>query len=186
LQESIEKLNEYLKNNGYFESFIVLQDIEQVDNNFANIYILIDLGSRYFINLTGNNSFDNKQLMNLLTFKENGFNYNELDLSKENLMNFYKSSGFLDVDIITQVEEQEENQASTERPYIKINFNINEGKRYKVDKILINTDYEEIKSEIGKFAGNFYDKNKLLNYLQEQEKNSMKMDIYQQVIRSKR
>jgi len=173
LQESIERLNEYFKNSGYFESFITLQDIEQVDNNFANIYILIDLGSRYFINFTGNNNFDNKQLMNLLTFKENGFNYNELDLSKENLINFYKSNGFLDVDIITQVEEQEENQGSTERPYIKINFNINEGKRYKVDKILIDTDYEEIKSEISKFAGNVYDKNKLLNYLQEQEKKTL-------------
>ncbi|MBX0313103.1 MAG: BamA/TamA family outer membrane protein [Sulfurihydrogenibium sp.] len=170
LQESIEKLNEYLKNNGYFESFIVLQDIEQVDNNFANIYILIDLGSRYFINFTGNNSFDNKQLMNLLTFKKNGFNYNELDLSKENLMNFYKSNGFLDVDIITRVEEQEENQGQAERPFIKINFIINEGKRYKVDKIFIDTDYEEIKSEISKFEGNFYDKNKLLSYLQEQER----------------
>lgn len=165
LENSIEKLQKFLKQAGYFDAFVVLQDIEQIDYNLANLYILIDFGTRYILTFYGNESFDSNTLNHLTTFIDNGFNYNEFEVSKENIINFYKNKGFLDVEIDTDIKESEETFSDLFPIFTMINFNIKEGKRYKVEEIKINTDDENLKNMLKHFSNDFYNKELLLDQL---------------------
>lgn len=165
LENSIEKLQKFLKQAGYFDVFVVLQDIEQINDNLANIYILIDFGTRYILTFNGNKNFDSNTLTSLTTFIENGFNYNDLEVSKENIINFYKNKGFLDVEVNTEIKESEETFSDLFPLFTMINFNIKEGKRYKIDEIKINTDDENLKNILKDFDNKYYNKELLLEKL---------------------
>ncbi len=170
LENSIEKLQKFLKHAGYFDAFVILQDIEQINDDLANIYILIDFGTRYTLTFTGNESFDSNILTSLTTFLENGFNYNELEVSKENILNFYKDKGYLDVKVNTELKESEETFEGLFPLFTKISFNIKEGKQYKINQINITTDDEKVKEILQPFTNTFYNRKLIYNQLEEYSK----------------
>ena len=88
------------------------------------------------IEFTGNYSITKPELRSVISLKSSQlFNRTKFSAKKLNrdiisLETYYKSKGFLDVEITEEHEHESEN-------YIIINFNINEGKQYKLKKIEI-------------------------------------------------
>ncbi|MGB9767085.1 MAG: BamA/OMP85 family outer membrane protein [Sulfurihydrogenibium sp.] len=161
LGNRIEELNKFIKKSGYYDAFVNLQDIDQPDKGYADVYIAINFGTKYIVRFEGNKSFDEEILRKFLTFEENGFNYFELSKSEEEIEEFYKNQGFLDVDVSSNVEESKELFNGLYPLFSVITINIKEGSRYKVSKIDLDTDTPEIKEQIIKELSDFYNKSKL-------------------------
>ncbi|WP_297888994.1 POTRA domain-containing protein [Sulfurihydrogenibium sp.] len=170
LENKIENLSKFIKKSGYYDAFVNLQDIDQVDKGYADIYIAINFGTKYTVKFEGNKTFEENVLKKLLTFEENGFNYYELNESKNQIIDFYKGKGFLDVEVSTNIEESEELFNGIYPLFSIINFNIEEGSRYKISTLNIETDTLEIKEKILSTLKEFYDKSSLERILQEYNK----------------
>lgn len=167
LENKINDLSKFIKKSGYYDAFINLQDIDQVDKNFADIYIAINFGTKYIVKFEGNKTFDENILKKFLTFEENGFNYYELTQSKNRIIEFYQGQGFSDVEISTDIEESDELFNGLYPLFSVINFNIQEGGRYKVSNLQVETDTPEIKEKVISVLTEFYNKSKLQELLQE-------------------
>lgn len=170
LENKIRDLSDFIKKSGYYDAFVNLQDIDQVDKNYGDIYIAINFGTKYTVKFEGNKTFNENILKTLLTFEENGFNYYELNQSKDQIIDFYKGQGFLDVEVSTDIQESEELFNGLYPLFSVINFNINEGKRYKVSNLQIDTDTLEIKEKINTVLSQFYNKSKVQETLEEYSK----------------
>ena len=86
------------------------------------------------IEFTGNTSISKSELRSVISlqssqlFVRKEFSTKKLNKDKILLETYYKSKGFLEVKITQEYVPESGN-------YIKINFNINEGKQYKLKKI---------------------------------------------------
>ena len=86
------------------------------------------------IEFTGNSSINKSELRSVISlqssqlFVRKEFSAKKLNKDKISLETYYKSKGFLEVKITQEYMPESGN-------YIKINFNINEGKQYKLKKI---------------------------------------------------
>ncbi|WP_028950091.1 BamA/OMP85 family outer membrane protein [Sulfurihydrogenibium subterraneum] len=169
IEKKIDNLMTFIRKSGYYDAFINLQDIEQVNENYANLYIAINFGTKYNVNFIGNKTFNENELRKLLTLEENGFNYYQLNQSKERIIDFYKGNGFLDVNVSYEVSESEDLYKGLYSLFSIININIEEGKRYKVDKLEIKTDTPEIKDNISKIVSDYYNKKELKDFLEKIE-----------------
>ncbi|MDM7273916.1 outer membrane protein assembly factor [Sulfurihydrogenibium azorense] len=169
IEKKIENLLSFLRKGGYYDAFVNLQDIEQVNENYANLYVAINFGTKYTVNFKGNKAFNENELRKLLTLEENGFNYYQLNKSKENIIEFYKGQGFLDVDVSYEVSESEDLYQGLYSLFSIININIEEGQRYKVDKLEVKTDTPEIMDGVKKILSNYYNQRELKEFLEKRE-----------------
>ena len=98
-----------------------------------SFYILIASENGYVseIKFTGNSSLAESELRSVIKlqppkfFARSEFSAKKLNRDKISLETYYKSKGFLEIKITQEYELETEK-------YIKINFNINEGKQYKL------------------------------------------------------
>ena len=116
--------------------------VENFSANRLNLTFVIDKGRRtkiakiYFI---GDKKIKDRRLRDIIVSTEHKFwkflskntnlNKNNIDLDKRLLINYYKSIGFYDVQILTTKAEVSETNDTT------LTFNINAGTRYKINKI---------------------------------------------------
>tara|TARA_B100001769_G_scaffold266750_1_gene253375 strand:+ start:886 stop:3111 length:2226 start_codon:yes stop_codon:yes gene_type:complete len=139
--QDIAKIKQLYSQLGY--NFVKVQSkIENFTENRLNLTFFIDKGKRtkiskiYFI---GNKKVKDRRLRDIIVSTEHKFwkvlskntnlNKNNIELDKRLLVNYYKSIGFYDVQVLTSKAEISEVNDTT------LTFNIDAGKRYRINKI---------------------------------------------------
>ena len=144
--------------------------VENFSANRLNLTFVIDKGRRtkiakiYFI---GDKKIKDRRLRDIIVSTEHKFwkflskntnlNKNNIDLDKRLLINYYKSIGFYDVQILTTKAEVSETNDTT------LTFNINAGTRYKINKISAKVNetidqnlFLSLEKEFRKNVGKYY------------------------------
>ncbi len=161
ITEGIDNIQQFLYKKNYFDSFVNIVSFRPSKNNKMDVVLYTDLGMEYNIHINGNKTFSDEKISNLLTFTENGFNYYQLIQSTDNIENFYRSKGFLEVSVVPSFKEEFENMKT------EILINIYEGDRYKIESINISTDFPEIKNVLKEYEGKFFDADRINSILED-------------------
>ena len=116
--------------------------IEKFDNNIINLIYVLDKGKKTDIaeiNFIGDKKVKNKRLRDVIVSEENKFwkflskntylNYNNIELDKRLLLNYYKSLGYYDVQVLSSNAEVSKDNLTT------LTYTINAGVRYRITKI---------------------------------------------------
>ena len=130
-----------------FNFLEVKSKVETFPKKRVNLYFEIEKGMKTKIskiNFKGDRKIRDRRLRDIITSQEAKFwkvltrntNLNEsnLALDKRLLTNYYKSIGYYDVKVLSEIVELKEDFQA------EITFNINAGKRYKISKISTKVD----------------------------------------------
>jgi len=103
LQEDVEKIKSFYKQNGYLD--VQLADpVIDVENNKFIITITIQENRKYYIGtitFQGNSLFGSKELENLLTYESGDvYNINEVEESQQNVIAAYADEGYIFCSIV--------------------------------------------------------------------------------------
>jgi len=139
--ELLEKIREKLENTliekGYYNGEVKISIIPIRRKKFSilrwkpvKILIKVEPGKRYLIKFSGNKSFKDKKLHELLTFKKNrSVDEFEIENSRREIEKFYRNNGFPFV----KVKVKEVNKENT----VELVFIINEGPKVIVKQVSI-------------------------------------------------
>ena len=130
-----------------FNFLEVKSKVEKFPKKRVNIYFEIEKGEKTKIskiNFKGDRKIRDRRLRDIITSQEAKFwkvltrntnlNQSNIELDKRLLTNYYKSIGYYDVKVLSEIVELKENFQA------EITFNINAGTRYKISKISTNVD----------------------------------------------
>ena len=130
-----------------FNFLEVKSKVETFSKKRVNVYFEIEKGEKTKIskiNFKGERKLRDRRLRDIITSQETKFwkvltkntNLNEsnIELDKRLLTNYYKSIGYYDVKVLSEIVELKEDFQS------EITYNINAGTRYKISKISTNVD----------------------------------------------
>ena len=119
--------------------------IEKFSDNRINLVYFLDKGKKTGIskiNFIGDRKIREKRLRDIIVSEENKFwkflskniylNYNNIELDKRLLINYYKSLGYYDVQVLSN------NAEISELNLTNLTYTINAGTRYRVNKISTN------------------------------------------------
>jgi outer membrane protein insertion porin family len=144
--------------------------IEKFDNNRINLIYFLDKGKKTSIveiNFTGDKKIKEKRLRDIIVSEEHKFwkflsqntflNKNNIDLDKRLLINYYKSLGYYDVQVLSS------NAEVSEKNITNLTYTINAGTRYRVNKISTNVSdvldkkiFVPLQSYFTKVIGKYY------------------------------
>ena len=130
-----------------FNFLEVKSKVETFSKKRVNVYFEIEKGEKTKIskiNFKGDRKLRDRRLRDIITSQETKFwkvltkntNLNEsnIELDKRLLTNYYKSIGYYDVKVLSEIVELKEDFQS------EITYNINAGTRYKISKISTKVD----------------------------------------------
>ena len=144
--------------------------VEIFSKKRVNLYFEIDKGAKTEItkiSFIGDRKIRDRRLRDIITSQESKFwkvltqntklNQSNIDLDKRLLTNYYKSVGYYDVKVLSEIVELKENFRA------EITYNIDAGTRYKINKISTNVDpvldkelFLPLKKIYNKVAGSYY------------------------------
>ncbi len=130
-----------------FNFLEIKSKIETFPKKRVNVYFEIDKGEKTKIskiNFKGDRKIRDRRLRDIITSQEAKFwkvltrntylNESNISLDKRLLANYYKSIGYYDVKVLSEIVELKDNFQA------EITFNINAGARYKISKISTKVD----------------------------------------------
>ena len=130
-----------------FNFLEIKSKVETFPKKRVNVYFEIEKGEKTKIskiNFKGDRKIRDRRLRDIITSQESKFwkvltrntNLNEsnIALDKRLLTNYYKSIGYYDVKVLSEIAELKDNFQA------EITFNIDAGVRYKISKISTNVD----------------------------------------------
>ena len=136
--------------------------IEKFDDNRINLVYFLDKGKKTDIakiNFIGNKQIKDKRLRDIIASEEKKFwkflskntflNNNNIELDKRLLINYYKSVGYYDVQVLSSNAEVSQNNLTN------LTYTINAGTRYKINKISTNVSDVLDKKLFAPLQGNF-------------------------------
>ena len=154
VQEDIQRILEVYKRSGRYAAVVEPQIIKR-DQNRVDLIFKIDEGPLAVIdkvNFIGNKHYDFDDLQEVIMSKESRWyrifssseNYDseKTNYDKELLRRFYHKRGYADFRVVSAVAELSPDSKSFVLTYV-----LDEGKRYKVNKLEVISDIEDIKSE---------------------------------------
>ena len=144
--------------------------IEKFENKRINLVYFLDKGGRTNIseiNFIGDKKIKNKRLRDIIVSEEKKFwkflsknvylSYNNVELDKRLLLNYYKSLGYYDVQILSS------NASLSNKNLTKLTYTINAGTRYRVNKISTNVSevfdknlFIPLQKDYKKIIGKYY------------------------------
>ena len=169
LSEDIAKLKKIYASIGF--NFITAETkIERFDNNRINLVHFLEKGKKtniQKINFTGDKKIKEKRLRDVIVSEEMKFwkflskntylNFNNIELDKRLLINYYKSLGYYDVVILT------DNAEISKKNNTILTYTINAGTRYRIAKISTNVSdvldkeaFIPLKKNFSKVTGKYY------------------------------
>ena len=180
LAKDIDKIKELYSSIGY-NSSIIETKIKQVDENNLDMIVEIIRGEQTkisSINFIGNKSIRSNRLRDVIASEEDKFwkfiskntNLSEslIQLDKRLLTNYYRSLGFYDIAVSSNIAEIDKTGNAN------LTFSIDEGKRYTINKISTNVDkvfdknlFFPLKNSFDKLAGDYYSPFKIKKLLEE-------------------
>lgn len=165
LNEDIQKIVEFYKNNGFYDIQVSTPIVEysETEPDKVKILLYINEGNRYKINdisFSGNNVYSDEQLKKVILLKKNKiFNQSDLDSSIQAIAELYAEKGYLRLNIVPEISKD------VVSGLISINFKIEEGQQTYIDKIYIDglqsTKEEVIRREIMVKEGELFNSKKL-------------------------
>ena len=142
-EETIKKLYSGLG----FNFLEIKSKVETFPKKRVNLYFDINKGEKTKItkiNFKGDRKIRDRRLRDVITSQESKFwkiisrntnlNQSNINLDKRLLTNYYKSIGYYDVKVLSEIVELKEKFQA------EITFNIDAGTRYKISKITTNVD----------------------------------------------
>jgi len=147
------RLEELLIDKGFYNCSVQLSVVPQENKKRpsllqflkASLFVKVKPGKRYEVIFKGNRHFPSKELLKLTTFKSaRSFDQFEIENSRENIVNFYRSKGFPFVKVKVSVKEGEK--------LVKVIFFIDEGP-YVVVKEVSSLGYRLPRKEIEVLVG---------------------------------
>ncbi|WP_457640951.1 BamA/TamA family outer membrane protein [Persephonella sp.] len=159
IQEKIDRLEEFLSKKGFYDALINILSFRPLEKGKIQLNILVDIGYRYKVEFEGNRFFPTEELKKVLTFSKEGVNFYQIGVSAENIEKLYREYGFLEIKVVPQLEDNVNKRESTVR------FIIDEGKRYLIEDIDLETDIAEIKDKIERFIGTPYKEGDIEKFL---------------------
>jgi len=144
--------------------------IERFDDKRVNLIYVLDKGNKTKISeisFIGEKKIKEKRLRDVIVSEEHKFwkflsrntslNYNNINLDKRLLINYYKSLGYYDVQVISN------NAEVSRQNYTKLTYSINAGTRYRVNKISTNVSealdkkvFVDLEKNFLKIIGKYY------------------------------
>jgi len=164
-----------------FNFLEVKSKVENFSKKRVNLYFEIEKGDKTKITkikFKGDRKIRDRRLRDIITSQEAKFwkvltkntklNQSNINLDKRLLTNYYKSIGYYDVKVLSEIVELKENFQA------EITYNINAGIRYKINKITTKVDpvlnkdlFLPLKKAYGKVVGNYYSPFLVKNLLDE-------------------
>jgi len=154
VKQSINRLKEFYKKNGYYNATIT-EKIGDLPNSEAVLTYVIDEGKKVYITkieFLGNKVFTNDDLIDLMKTNKKGFFYwltssgvfeqNKLDYDIQTITNFYVNQGYMEARLGEPEITYEEKEGLT------IKITITEGNRYKVGDVRITGDVIKPEKEL--------------------------------------
>ncbi len=180
LQDATSVVRDLYKRSGYFSAKIKVK-IANLSQNRIDITFSINEGDKTRIKgikFIGNKIFSDKRLRGIVSTKESKiwrllsagdiYDPDRINYDKDLLRRYYLQEGYADFKIISAVAELTKDKSG-----FFITFSVDEGKRYKFGKIIIdNQNFEELKKEnIEKLTKRIEGKNYNIDKLDEVVKN---------------
>ena len=155
--------------------------INEIDNNKFDLLLEIDRGEKSKIStikFIGNNFIRTNKLRDVIASEESkfwkvltkntSFSENLINLDLRLIKNFYKSQGFYDVKVISNSAE------INNKKNIDLIYTIEEGNRYRINKISLNVDtvfdkdlFFPLEKEFKEYIGEYYSPFKVKKLLEE-------------------
>jgi len=155
--------------------------IEKFDENRINLVYFLEKGKKTDIakiNFIGNKQIKDKRLRDIIVSEEKKFwkflskntflNNNNIELDKRLLINYYKSVGYYDVQVLSSNAEVSQNNLTN------LTYTINAGTRYKITKISTNVSdvldkklFVPLQGNFTKIIGKYYSPFKVKKLLDE-------------------
>jgi len=155
--------------------------IEKFSDNRVNLTYFLDKGKKTSIskiNFIGDKKIKDKRLRDVIVSSENKFwkflskniylNYKNIDLDKRLLLNYYKSLGYYDVQVLSN------NAEISETNLTNLTYTINAGTRYRINKISTNVSdvldkklFLPLQNNFTKIIGKYYSPFKVKKLLDE-------------------
>jgi outer membrane protein insertion porin family len=143
---------------------------EKFDGNRINVSYDVSRGKKTYISkieFIGNKKIKEKRLRDIIVSEEYKFwkflskntflNYANVELDKRLLLNYYKSLGYYDVQVLSN------NAEIVDSNNTKIIYTINAGERFKINRISLNISdvldknkFEPLLNEFNKIVGKYY------------------------------
>ena len=154
---------------------------EVLENDDVNLIIDINRGDKIKIskiNFIGDKKIRERRLRDIIVSQEDKFykfitrntvfSENNVELDKRLLLNYYKSQGYYDAQVLTK------SALLNETKRVDITYNINAGNRYRISKIGTNIGssieksyFEDLKKSYNKVIGEFYSPFKIKKVLED-------------------
>jgi len=155
--------------------------IEKFSDNRVNLTYFLDKGKKTSIskiNFIGDKKIKDKRLRDVIVCSESKFwkflskniylNYKNIDLDKRLLLNYYKSLGYYDVQVLSN------NAEISETNLTNLTYTINAGTRYRINKISTNVSdvldkklFLPLQNNFTKIIGKYYSPFKVKKLLDE-------------------
>ena len=180
LSSDIDIIKNFYSSLGYNFSDVTAET-KKIDENNLDLLIRISRGEQTKISsieFIGNKKIRSKRLRDVIASEEDKFwkfisrntNFSErlVNLDVRLLTNYYKSLGFYDVKIVSNIAE------ISEKGEAKLTFSVDEGQRYKIKKISTNVEkvfdkkiFFPLNKEYKNYIGEFYSPFKIKKLLDE-------------------
>ena len=180
LSSDIEIIKNFYSSLGYNFSDVTAET-KKIDENNLDLLIRISRGEQTKISsieFIGNKKIRSKRLRDVIASEEDKFwkfisrntNFSErlVNLDVRLLTNYYKSLGFYDVKIVSNIAE------ISEKGEAKLTFSVDEGQRYKIKKISTNVEkvfdkkiFFPLNKEYKNYIGEYYSPFKIKKLLDE-------------------
>ena len=184
LRQDIKYIENYLKTNGYYFSKVTPSIEKNKDLNSVRLNININLGEKAKIKkikFIGDKKIKDKRLLEVIASEEHKFwkfisnkvylNSSLIELDKRLLTNYYKNLGFKNVKVLESFAE------FTTEGHFEVTFNINSGKKYYFNDLILKlpddyekTNFENIEKNFRQLKGEHYSLNSLKKILKEIDK----------------
>jgi len=169
LSEDVNFLKKIYESLGF--NFIKVETkVEKFDNNRINLVYVLEKGNKSKINkinFIGDKKIKEKRLREIIASEENKFwkvlskntslNYANIELDKRLLINYYKTLGYYDVQVLSNNAEVSRNNLTN------LTYTINAGSRYRVNKISTNVSdvldkklFIPLQDSFSKIIGRYY------------------------------
>ena len=169
LAEDVNLLKKIYASVGYNFSNIETK-IKKFNDNRINLIYILDKGKKTNIakiNFIGDKKVKEKRLRDIIVSEENKFwkflskntflNYNTVQLDKRLLINYYKSIGYYDVQVLSS------NAEVSQKNETNLTYTINAGIRYRINKISTNVSevldkkiFLPLQANFTKIVGKYY------------------------------
>ncbi len=154
IKNDVRKIQTIYKRSGYFSTFIEPKYI-RLDQNRVNLVFEVYEGKEASIrkiNFLNNKVFSDSTLKDVISSSEyrwyefwgsnDRFDRDRVNYDKDLLKEYYFKNGYIDFNIISANSSLVKNK----KDFI-VNFNLSEGKRYKINNIVVNSTIRKLSSD---------------------------------------